>query len=118
MERIRDWGKDFSKMLHLQAESHLLTEPPDSFKEHKEGKFPVILIPGISYPWGVLRNVGSEISHCGNRVYTVPELGNNYSDIRNSAKIIEQAIPIDSLVHPVIIGFSYGGLIAKQIMLD
>jgi hypothetical protein len=70
------------------------------------------------YYWSVLRNIGMEISKTGHQVFILPELGNNNLGIKKSAEIIEKSIRQKGLRHSVIIGFSKGGPVGKQIMLD
>ena len=63
--------------------------PPKHYLEYtKEGKVPVVLIPGIFGKWGFMKHLGDKISRQGHPVYIVPKLGYNIFSIPRSAKIL------------------------------
>lgn len=99
----------------------MISEPPDSYLEHKTGKAPVILIPGLYEPWGVLRTIGDWVSDNGHGhdVWTIPGLGKtNKLDIKTAAGIVEGVIDRNGLYNARLICHSKGGLIGKQILID
>lgn len=88
--------------------------PPKHYLSYvKNGKIPVILIPGISNRWGFLKNLGDKISYSGHPLYVVNGLGLNRLDISYSAKIVKELIEKMHLNKAVIVAHSKGGLIGK-----
>ncbi len=112
----KEWLRDTFTLLTLQGSSRLHTKPPDSYVEHMEGKLAVILIPGLYERSGLLSRVGKVVSERGHDVWTVPELGENLSDVDTSIKKIIRVIHLNHLLHPIAIGHSYGGIVAYEML--
>ncbi len=89
-------------------------DPPKHYLDyaHKD-KNPVILIPGISSRWGVLKKLADNISLKGHPVYVVRKLDYNFFDIPTSAKFVRGIIDENNLKNAVIVRHSKGGLIRK-----
>ena len=117
MERARNWVNESAAMLLLHGKSRLFTKPPHSYLEHREGKTPIILIPGLTEKWGVLGNIAKIVSNEGFDVYTVPKLGFNLYDIYTTTKIVEDAIRLNGLQDPYILAHSKGGLPGKWVLI-
>lgn len=118
MENFKVWIEDTFTAIRLQGRSRLPQHPPESYLEHNEGKFPVVLIPGITERWPVMKKIGDTISSSGHNVFVVSELGDNLFSIDESVKIVENLIKKNSLNNVVLVTHSKGGLIGKQILLD
>lgn len=92
--------------------------PPKHYLGYvKEGKVPVIILPGIFGRWAFLKPLGDHISLLGHPVYIVPKLDNNIFEIPLSAKMVREVIDEANLDKVVIVAHSKGGLIGKYLLV-
>jgi triacylglycerol lipase len=114
---FRDWIVDYT--YRAKAGITLRRKVPKHYQGFtKEGRVPVILLPGISLKWQFLRNLGDKISKQGHPVYIVSALGRNYHSVNKSAALVHDAIKQHNLTNAVIVGHSKGGLIGKQLLVQ
>ena len=82
-----------------------------------KGKYPVILIPGLTERWAFLKSLGDKISMAGHPVYVIPKLKHNLLSIPKSAKIVEEIIDENKLRNVILVTHSKGGLIGKYLLM-
>ena len=118
MRRIKHWIVDYTHMIRGRSKMYLRHNPPKHYLEHiKEGKVPVVLVPGWSLRWAFYKHLGDHISLEGHPVYIVPKLKNNLFDIPKSAEIVREVIDKNKLDNVIIVSHSKGGLIGKYLLI-
>jgi triacylglycerol lipase len=92
-KRITHWVHDYLHMLHKQSNAFLMRKPPEHYLGCiKEGKAPIILIPGVYEKWHFLKAFADSLSLAGHPIYLLEHLGYNTKAIHHSAKLIEELI--------------------------
>lgn len=118
MLRIKDWTVDLLFAANGAAKMYIYRKPPAHYLGFvKDGKYPVIVIPGYMGRWAFMKSIADPISHLGHPVYVLPHLGNNMKDIPTSAKIVYDLINENNLKKVIIVAHSKGGLIGKYLMV-
>jgi len=129
------WIIDYGYMVRGALATVIHREPPKHYLSYtKEGKVPVILIPGILGKWSFMKKLGDAISLHGHPVYVVPELGYNIFNVPTSAKtvqaIVAHVVPKvsrgsqavrnfiekENISGAVLVAHSKGGLIGKYLL--
>jgi triacylglycerol lipase len=110
-------------MLHGALSGSVHYNPPRHYKDFvKEGKVPVILIPGVLAKWTFLKSLGDKISLEGHPVYVISDLKYNLFSIPESAKILKKVIDDikkdnKEFQNACIVAHSKGGLIGKYFLI-
>jgi len=119
MNKLTAWIKDYVYLVSISASTYFTRTPPAHYTENtKEGKVPIIFLPGIFERWTFLKPLADHISSLGHPVYVVPQLGpNNILDIPSSARKTYEVISENNLSNVIIVAHSKGGLIGKYLML-
>jgi len=110
-------------MLHGALSGSVRYNPPRHYKDFvKEGKVPVILIPGVLAKWTFLKSLGDKISLEGHPVYVISDLKYNLFSIPESAKILKKVIDDikkdnKEFQNACIVAHSKGGLIGKYFLI-
>lgn len=117
LREIGSWITDNAHLLNNFTVMYLRRTPPKHYLDYtKEGKVPVIVLPGIFGRWAFLKPLADYISLLGHPVYVVPKLGNNVKDIPTSAQLVREVIVENNLTHAIIVAHSKGGLVAKYML--
>lgn len=117
LQKLGSWIVDSAHLLNNMTVMYVRRTPPKHYLNYtKEGKVPVIVLPGIFGRWAFLKPMADYISLLGHPVYIVPKLGNNIIDIPTSAKLVQEVIVENNLTHAVVVAHSKGGLIAKYML--
>ncbi|MBI2103477.1 hypothetical protein HYT59_00565 [Candidatus Woesebacteria bacterium] len=117
MKRIGHWIIDYVYLLRGGTHSFIYHRPPKHYLGHiVEGKYPIILIPGLMGKWNNLAKIANRISLLGHPVYIVPKLGMNTADIPTSSKIVREVIDQNNLDNTLLLAYSKGGLIGKYLL--
>lgn len=117
LREIGSWVVDNAHLLNNFTVMYLRRTPPKHYLGYvKEGKVPIILLPGIFGRWAFLKPLADYISLLGHPVYVVPKLGNNLVDIPTSAQLVREVIAENNLTHAIIVAHSKGGLVAKYLL--
>lgn len=91
----------------------LLVDPPKP-----EGKGPdVIMLPGITATWPVMRHFGRGLAAKGYRVHYLPQLGFSIKKWTTLAKIVEEYVRAKDLENVILVGHSKGGLVGKALLV-
>ena len=112
--KINDWVKDYWYALgpHLSV-----AKVPESYLNNaKEGKAPVVLIPGLLEKYHFLKAIGDSLSKEGHPVYIIKKLGRNVKTISDSATIVKELINEEQLKDVIVVAHSKGGLIGKYLL--
>lgn len=123
MKKILHWVVDYGYMIHGALSGLVHYNPPRHYKDFvKEGKIPVILIPGVLGKWSFLKSLGDKISLEGHPVYIISDLKYNLFSIPESAKIVRKTIndlkkEDKNFKNSVIVAHSKGGLIGKYFLI-
>lgn len=117
MSSLSDWARDYVYMLRGSI-SFIRREPRHYKNQVAENKVPVILLSGIYFKWHFMRHMAKKISYAGHPVYIIPSLGRNLLSIPFSAKIVYEILEKNDLKNVVIIGYSKGGLVAKEVLAN
>lgn len=118
MFKIKDWTLDSLYAIHGFTKMYFYRKPPKHYLGFiKDGKYPIIIIPGYLLRWGFMKSIADKISRLGHPVYVLPHLGNNLKDISSSAKIVKELIEENNLKNIIIVAHSKGGLIGKYLMI-
>jgi triacylglycerol lipase len=111
------WVKDYSLALHGHAQAFIFKEPPKHYLGFvKEGKAPIILLPGIFTTWHWLKNIADPLSLKGHPIYVLKHLGYNAREIQQTAELVRGFIEEKDLKNAIIIAHSKGGLIGKYVL--
>lgn len=96
----------------------LWRKPPKHYLGYtEEGKFPIIILPGLTMKWGFMRSLGSAISHSGYPVYIIPQIGYNLLSIPKAAAIVREVVDTNHLDNVIIVAHSKGGLVGKYLLI-
>lgn len=118
MSKLKDWLVDYASLIKNGTIMYVHRNPPAHYLGYvKQGKVPVIILPGIFGRWAFLKPLGDYISLLGHPVYIVPKLGNNIKDIPSSSKLVRELIEEEKLKEVIIVAHSKGGLIAKYLLI-
>lgn len=117
MERISWRLNDLKKFIQFETDA-VSKEPPKSYLNHRQGKLPVVLIPGIFEKWVCLKKIADKLSDNGHDIYVIPELGWNLYTFTKSIKIIEAFVKNSEIDNFVVFAHSKGSLYGKQLMMD
>ena len=118
MKKLTSWIKDYAYLFSVGTFSYFRRTPPKHYLGYvKDGKVPVIILPGVLMSWAFLKGVADHISLLGHPVYIIPKLGNNSRDIPTSAKEVREVIEENNLKNIIIVAHSRGGLISKYLLL-
>ena len=118
MNNLKNLIKDYAHMFSAGAIMYFRHTPPKHYLSYvKNGKVPVIILPGLGGRWGFYKPTADHISLLGHPVYIIPKLGNNYKDIPTSAKKVREVIEENNLKNIVIVAHSKGGLISKYLLI-
>lgn len=118
MKNIGAWLIDYAYMIKGGIGMYAHRNPPKHYLGYVlEDKNPVILIPGVFWRWGFLKQLGDRISLQGHPVYIVQKLGNNLKTISDSAALVREIIDENNLRNVVLIAHSKGGIIGKYLMV-
>ena len=118
MKKIIGWIKDYAYLFSTKAFTYFKHAPPKHYLGYiKEGKVPVIILPGLSLRWAFYKSIADHISLLGHPVYIIPKLGNNFRDLPSSAKKVREVIKENNLKNVIIVAHSKGGLIGKYLLL-
>ena len=120
-QKVMSWIVDYGYMVRGALTGLVYFHPPQHYLGHRtEGKFPVVIIPGIFGRWSFMKPIGDSISLLGHPVYIVPKLGYNLFSIPLSAEIVEKVI--STISHKegekgiILVAHSKGGLIGKYFL--
>jgi len=117
LKKAKAWAVDYAHLIKGATVMYLRHTPPKHYLGYvKEGKTPIIILPGIFGRWAFLKPLADNLSLQGHPVYIVPKLGNNIGDIPSSAQKVKEVIVENNLKHVVIVAHSKGGLIAKYLI--
>lgn len=117
IRKIGYWVHDYLHALHKQGYAFMYRKPPAHYLGFvKEGRVPIILIPGIYEKWHFLKAIADPLSLRGHPVYALEHLGYNTSAIKHSAELIRELIDEKKLRSAIIIAHSKGGLIGKYML--
>jgi len=116
MKKLKHWIVDYVHMLHGHSQAFYAREPGHFLGYTKEGKVPIILIPGVFSKWHFLKFFADPLSQKGHPIYIVRSLGYNTRAISHSAKLVHELINEKNLRNVVIIAHSKGGLIGKYVI--
>jgi len=117
MKKAIHWVHDYLHALHKQSHAFLIRTPPKHYLGHiKEGKTPIVLIPGVYEKWHFLKALADPLSLAGHPMYVLEHLGYNTKAIHHSAKIVRELIDEKKLHSVIILAHSKGGLIGKHIL--
>ncbi|MBI2032111.1 MAG: hypothetical protein HYT09_00520 [Candidatus Levybacteria bacterium] len=119
MFKTKDWTFDSLYAIRGFAKMYFYRKPPKHYLGFvKDGKYPIVIIPGYLMRWGFMKSIADKISYLGHPVYVLPHLGNNVNDIPTSAKIVNELIEENNLKNIIIVAHSKGGLIGKYLMIN
>ncbi len=94
-----------------------MRKPPEHYLGYtKEGKAPIVLIPGVYEKWHFLKAFADSLSLMGHPIYVMEHLGYNTKAIHHSAKLIRELINEKKLHNVIILAHSKGGLIGKHLL--
>ncbi len=117
LNTLRHWVKDYLYAIHKQSLAFLFLKPPVHYLGYvKEGKVPVILIPGVFEKWHFFKAIVDPISRTGHPIYVLEHLGYNRKEIPHAAQLVRELIEEKKLKGVVIIAHSKGGLIGKYLL--
>ena len=82
MKKIIGWVKDYAYLFSAGAFTFFKHTPPEHYLKYtKDGKVPIIILPGLSMRWAFYKSMADHISLLGHPVYIIPKLGNNWKDL-------------------------------------
>jgi pimeloyl-ACP methyl ester carboxylesterase len=117
LKKVRAWSSDYLYLLKGHTQVFLYRKPPNHYLSFiKEGKVPIVCIPGVFESWQVMKSIADDISKDGHPVYVIPELKDNLKSIPDSAFIVEKLIKQNKLHNVIIVAHSKGGLIGKYLL--
>ena len=83
----------------------------------KDGKPPVVLLPGITNRWSSMKRFADHVAHAGYPVYVIDELGNNTQLVPDAASIVHEFIAKKDLHDVLLLAHSKGGLVGKYYLM-
>ena len=105
---------DYAWVVRAQHHAAGLDEPA-----WREGHgVPVLLLPGVYEPWGVMVGLGRALHRAGHPVHVVPALGSNTGDLAAAAAAVARRLIELGLDDVVLVAHSKGGLIGALVMAD
>ncbi|MBI4114904.1 MAG: alpha/beta fold hydrolase [Candidatus Niyogibacteria bacterium] len=111
------WVHDYLYALHMHSHAFLIRKQPGHYLGHvKEGKTPIVLIPGVYGKWNFLKAFADPLSRAGHPMYVLEHLGYNAKEIHHSAKLVRELIDEKKLHNVIILAHSKGGLIGKHVL--
>lgn len=117
LKKVAYWVHDYLFALHKQSHAFLIRKPPEHYLGYvKEGKAPIVLIPGVYEKWHFLKAFADPLSLAGHPIYVLEHLGYNTKAIHHSAKLVRELISEKNLRSVIILAHSKGGLIGKHLL--
>lgn len=118
LTKAKSWLEDHLHLVKNMSVMYIRRNPPRHYLGYiRDGKIPVLVLPGIFCRWAFLKPLADHISLLGHPVYILPELKNNVLDIPSAALLVEKLLLEKNLKHVVVVAHSKGGLIAKWAMV-
>jgi len=110
------WVLDYAYVGWWQVVGFFLRVNPKRYRNGRDDRAPILILPGIYERWQFLRPVIERLHKEGHPVHVVTTLGYNRGEVTAGAKLARTYLEQHDLRGVVIVAHSKGGLIGKQLM--
>jgi triacylglycerol lipase len=110
------WMLDYAYVGWWQVVGFLFPADPDRYREGRDDRAPILILPGIYERWQFLHPVVERLHREGHPIHVVTTLGFNRIDVAEGATLARSYLEQHDLRGVVIVAHSKGGLIGKHLM--